>query len=445
MTQQRHIDKIKSILPLVVEWINILSTIYLIATLILSFDYQQPAMYAYFISTVADIAVNKRYRDVKWDSTKWIFIAMIGLYLSIWIWHMCETCNSPQFFHSTDKRLPFLIIGLLGLLTNPNPKMKISYITICMLASSMAAIAYIVVDNYSAIEANVKNIYDFRENIAIFRHVALERTHIEFNLYLNCAIALCFITASKSKEIWQKIVLYAGIGVLYTHIVFSEGRVGFITCNVLLLLFICITIYKSRPKLLIPTLAIATIAIALFVGRHKRFQSEILENEPRILIWQQAIDLIKEQPILGYGLCDGHELFVTKSLENEKLVTHFWNHWMKEHPQYKVHRFHCHNIFIESTLEFGIVGLMLTCMLFILPLMLTRDRKRLYLLFFILIFGIQGMFESFTSHYQILLFCWLLYFFITRDRDQDMPNSVYGEDSLFSSSSFKLSGKSVKK
>ena len=127
MTQQRHIDKIKSILPLVVEWINILSTIYLIATLILSFDYQQPAMYAYFISTVADIAVNKRYRDVKWDSTKWIFIAMIGLYLSIWIWHMCETCNSPQFFHSTDKRLPFLIIGLLGLLTNPNPKMKISY------------------------------------------------------------------------------------------------------------------------------------------------------------------------------------------------------------------------------------------------------------------------------------------------------------------------------
>jgi O-antigen ligase len=419
MTQIARIDKIKSILPSLVEWINLLSTIYLISTFILSFDFQRPAIFAYIISTIADISVNKRYKNIKWDSTKWIFIVMIGLYLSIWVWHIFETCNSPQFFHSTDKRLPFMIFGLLGIFTYPNPKIKISHIAICMLITSIATIAYIIIDNYSAIQENVSNIYDYREKIGIFRNTTLEVTHIEFNLYLNCAIALCFITATRKKLLWQKIVFYIGILIIYTHIITSEGRVGFITSNALLLFFICIIAYRNRTKLLIPTLVIATIAIALFVSRHNRFQSDILKNEPRILIWQQAIDLIKEQPTLGYGLCDSHELFVTKSLENEKLVANFWNNWMKEHPQYDIHRFHCHNIFIESTLEFGIVGLVLTCMLFVLPLMLTRDRKRLYLSFFVLIFGIQGMFESFTSHYQIFLFCWLLYFFITRDRDQD--------------------------
>ncbi|MBQ5926230.1 MAG: hypothetical protein IIX03_05890, partial [Paludibacteraceae bacterium] len=109
MTQIARIDKIKSILPSLVEWINLLSTIYLISTFILSFDFQRPAIFAYVISTIADISVNKRYKNIKWDSTKWIFVVMIGLYLSIWIWHIFETCNSPQFFHSTDKRLPFMI------------------------------------------------------------------------------------------------------------------------------------------------------------------------------------------------------------------------------------------------------------------------------------------------------------------------------------------------
>ena len=420
MTKTTHIDKIKSILPSLVEWINLLSTIYLISTFILSFDFQRPAIFAYVISTIADISVNKRYKNIKWDSTKWIFVVMIGLYLSIWIWHIFETCNSPQFFHSTDRRLPFVVLGLLGLFTNPNPKIKISHITICMLITSIAAMAYVIIDNYAAIQENVGNIYDYREKIGIFRNAALEVTHIEFNLYLNCTIALCLITATKSKLLWQKIVLYAGILIIYTHIIMSEGRVGFITANALMLFFGCITAYKKKSKLLIPTLAIATIAIAIFVSQHNRFQSNILKNEPRILIWQQAIDLIKEQPALGYGLCDGHELFVTKSLENEKLVANFWNNWIKEHPQYDVHRFHCHNIFIESTLEFGILGLILTCMLFILPLILTRDTKRLYLSFFILIFVIQGMFESCTSHYQIFLFCWLLWFFITRSEEQDL-------------------------
>jgi hypothetical protein len=58
-----------------------------------------------------------------------------------------------------------MIFGLLGIFTYPNPKIKISHIAICMLITSIAAIAYIIIDNYSAIQENVSNIYDYREKI----------------------------------------------------------------------------------------------------------------------------------------------------------------------------------------------------------------------------------------------------------------------------------------
>jgi hypothetical protein len=62
MTQNiSYINKIKTILPQMVEWFNLFSTIYLIATFITSFDYRRPAIYAYFISTFLDIIINQRY------------------------------------------------------------------------------------------------------------------------------------------------------------------------------------------------------------------------------------------------------------------------------------------------------------------------------------------------------------------------------------------------
>ena len=67
-------NKTKSILPQIVEWINVISTLYLIASLILSFKYQKPAIYIYAISTATDIIVNKRYLNAKWNKTKYTFM-----------------------------------------------------------------------------------------------------------------------------------------------------------------------------------------------------------------------------------------------------------------------------------------------------------------------------------------------------------------------------------
>ena len=72
----------KSILSQTIEWINVLSTMYLIGSLILPFNLQKPAIYVYTISTIADIIVNKRYANVKWRNAKWSFAAMYRPLLS---------------------------------------------------------------------------------------------------------------------------------------------------------------------------------------------------------------------------------------------------------------------------------------------------------------------------------------------------------------------------
>ena len=399
----------KSILPLVAEWIYVISTLYLIASLILTFSYQKIALFAYFASTILDIIVNRRYQNVKWERRKWVFVSMALFYLFIWIWHLFEDCTSPAFFHSTDTRLPFLVFGLLGIFTHLNPKINISHITITMLISSLVTFIYVICDNYEFISNNITTINEFRENISILRHNSIKTTHIGTNVYMNCTMAMCFITAFQSSEKWKKILLYIGILLIYITISMSEGRAGLITSNLLLIIFIGFVIYKHYPKAITPIVILCIILSIIGISQHNRLQLEMIKTEPRILIWEQALDLIKERPLLGYGVCEGREKFVTSSLNNEELVRNFWDNWLKKHPDYKTHRFHCHNVFVESALEFGILGIFLTLALFILPIALTKGKRRAYLSIFMVIFFIQSMFESFTYHFQPMLFCLIIF------------------------------------
>ena len=78
--QKTYIDKTKSILSLGIEWISVLSALYLIASLIFAFKYQRPALSIYAIATVIDIIVNGRYKNLKWDKVKSTFVMMIVFY-----------------------------------------------------------------------------------------------------------------------------------------------------------------------------------------------------------------------------------------------------------------------------------------------------------------------------------------------------------------------------
>ena len=408
-------NNMKSILPTAVEWINVLSTIYLLSTFILPFNYQRVALYVYFASLIVDIVVNRRYKGLKWHNTKYVFATMVFFYAAMWIWHLFEDCNAQIYFHSTDIRLPFLVFGLLGLTCRINPKIKISYIAYTMLITSLIAIVYLA---YKIIDCQPTTIEEIRLLLPVIRHKALHTTHIGLNQYLNCTIAICFIYLHEKTKKWDVILLSLGILIIYISLLLNEGRAGFIIANILIWLFIGITIYQHKPKVLIPGLTILSIILLSITSHHDRLNLTELMKEPRTFVWDTSIEIIKEKPILGHGVCQGKQLFI-EQVTNNKDLTEFWEHWYSLAPDYNKNRFHCHNAFLESAIEFGLIGIIATILIFLLPILFTKNKRRLYLSFIILIFGIQAIFESFTAHYQIFLFCWLLYFFVNTKLSED--------------------------
>lgn len=406
-------DKIKSILSQGIEWINMLSAIYLITTLIFPFEYQKPAMYFYFITLALDIIINKRYKNVKWNNAKWTFVAMILFYLCIWIWHPFEDSNLPHFKSVYENRLPYIVFGLLGLFTNINPRLKLQYFAIPMLLISIGCTIYLIIIKFDIFNHLPISFIQYQKAFEYHRVTTMRNSHMSFNLYLNFSIMFSIYAIQKFKQKWLKGVTLLGLLLVYLILLVSEGRTGFLTGNILVLGFACYIITKNNKKLIVPLLSLAIIGILFIINNHSRTKDLPLNNDPRIGIWEHSMKIIKDEPIFGYGVSDGRKAFVEKMDPNENILTHY----LKLHPDLKnTYKPHSHNTFIESTIEFGIIGLVLICLIFILPIIFTRGEKRVFTCILIFIFSLQSLFEILGPNLPNIYLCWFLYLFLTENK-----------------------------
>ena len=405
-----YTNKIKSILPALVEWINMFCAIYLVCTLLFSFDYQRPAFYAYSISLLTDIIINKRYKNVKWFNAKWTFVVMILFYLCIWIWHIFEETNLPYFITTAEKRVGLLIAGLLGIFTNINPRLKPQYFAIPMMITGIITLTYILfkIDFWNTTYPTLKI---YQETIAAYRGITLKISHMTFNFYMNCAIIFGIYGIITSENLWKKIIYSIFIIPSVFAVITSEGRTGFLTILVLLCIIGFYWISKYAKQLLIPLTTFMIITTFIIFSNHYKIRERGFED-PRIDIWELSINIIKEKPIWGYGVSDGRSKFVEKMFDNAEIKKQFLNPWFNSFPHYNKYSLHAHNIFLESTIEFGIIGFILISLILFLPLLLNKGRKQMFLSLFILVFTLQGLTESPGSHLSIFILSWFLYILI---------------------------------
>lgn len=401
-------NKIKSILSQGIEWINMLSAIYLVVTLILPFEYQKPAMYSYFTTLGLDIIINQRYKDVKWNNVKWTFVAMILFYLCIWIWHPFENTNLPYFFATAEKRIGLIIFGLLGIFTNINPKIKPTLFAIPMMATGTIIYLFILYKiNF------IHNTYDsfsaYQEAVALYRSITMKISHMNFNLYLNCGMIFSIFAIIKSNKLWKKLIYTTFIIPSLFIVITSDGRIGLLTALSLISILCLHLTYRKNKYLPIPLAIILIIAISFIFNNHYRVQEGPISQNPRITIWNESIEMIKEKPFFGYGLSDGRTTLVSRLFQNQQLISHFLNPWFSDFPDFNKYSLHAHNIFLESMIEFGLIGLILISLILTLPLIFTNKRRRIILTLFISIFTIQGLTESPGNHLSIFLLSWFLY------------------------------------
>ena len=411
-----HTDKIKSILPNLVEWINLFSTIFLVTTLILPFIYQRIALYTFFISTILDVIINQRYTNLKWNKIKWLFIIMIVFYLCIWIWHIFEESNLRHFQKVTENRLPFLAFGILGLFCNINPKLKPQYLAFPMLLTAILSSSFILIN---IIKNSPSSFIEYQQLFEYYRYTTLKTLHMNFNLYLNFSIMFGFYALTTTSKRWIKIALLICICIIFLFIFTSEGRIGFFTGTILMIGFICYNIIKYNKKLAAPIITLSCILFPYLILNHQRVKNSDISLDPRHVIWEHSINLIKEKPLLGYGVSDGRKAFIEHRTENEKFSTYYLNDLYSIEPDLKnTYVPHPHNVFIESTIEFGIIGLILICSIMILPIVLTKGKKQLFSIITIFIFGVQAMFEVLWVLFPPIYLCLFLYIIILIPTDE---------------------------
>lgn len=402
----------KSILSQAIEWINVLSAIYLIITFVFPFEYQRPALYAYFSSLTIDIIINQRYKNVEWHKSKLVFIPMILFYLAIWIWHIFEDTAIYQFTFAVENRLPFLIFGILGLFTNINPKLKPQYIAIPMLITPILCAAYLIISKIQISNILASDFSYYQNQFELYRISVLKASHMDFNLYMNLAILFGLYALYTFKEKWLKVIISICMTLTFGLLLTSEGRVGFFTGAILLSGSIAFYIKQQKTKLILPTFFLIIFCLMFVITNHKHIKNTSINEDTRVAIWEHAFKVIKEKPILGYGVSDGRTAFINNTDKDEKFYTNYLLIYSQSPKCHSIYRAHPHNVFLESIIEFGIIGLILICSIMILPIISTKGKQRLFVTILIFIFGLQSMFEVLRDYLPPIYLSWFLYIFI---------------------------------
>ncbi|MEJ6695152.1 MAG: O-antigen ligase family protein [Chitinophagales bacterium] len=179
---------------------------------------------------------------------------------------------------------------------------------------------------------------------------------ITHSLYYNIAIILCakFLSICKNKKEGS---IYILMMISFFGMIFLFGsKTGYITAF-FSMIFIGFSLITSKALKAVFILGVPFLFYTFYLNVpyiHKkiegfkwqisRHEKITLENRlPRTVIWSEAVQLIKEEPLRGYGFGKSFEVLkqrytainFTKGIRN---------------------KFNAHNQFIESSLQLGITG-----------------------------------------------------------------------------------------
>jgi len=232
------------------------------------------------------------------------------------------------------------------------------------------------------------------------------------SMYLNLASAFVLLLfLNKNSKATNKLLLLA-FAIISIAIWLSLSKSGIILW-VLIILGTIVYNVVWRKKFVFLSLALITIGIGLSVfsyhklpGFKERFAfvfssssakdttvdvTTTESSQVRRLIWQQAIELIKENPLLGTGTGDiKDELYVkyeaagmSGALESKLNV---------------------HNQFLQVWATLGIVGFLAFMLSFILPLYLAIKSGNYFYLAILVVFGFNILFESMLERQDGVIF-----------------------------------------
>lgn len=197
-------------------------------------------------------------------------------------------------------------------------------------------------------------------------------------------------------------LLFCILGVVYLVKIFRIGKIKELLIFIALFLFF---LYAGWNVPIVKERVLYTLGAKYdYKFNEKEFIKEKSpEEKGRLLLWQDAIELIKERPIFGYGTGSSRKVLMQKYEE-------------KEHTLFLENRFNAHNMYLELLLIGGIpllfIYFLILCSLFTIAL----KKKDAIIFSFALIITLTSITETIFFAQGIIFFAFFYCFFLNKSQ-----------------------------
>ena len=361
-------------------------------------------LYVFFITWLIEVVVEKRWRSVRWDKRTLYFLLPILFFSLALLYAPFDT--DTNFKWLLERRYGLAGFGLVGLL-GMNREYSLHRVFCFLIVLAIGAIIYI------AYRAGGWHwlMSEHRAELFSAARVHYVNAHTQFN-YLLCLtlIAIWYLLFREQKRPrWWGIILYvsAALVILYS-LSLSEGRTGFLAGFFLVGLLCVMETWRYRRWMGAVMMVMALTLFSVVVAHHSRMSKDKLQGEPRLVFWQAAEEPIKARPLLGYGMSRAQEEFTRVFIE--KVPEDYQNEWRNH-----IGAIDSHNQYIQTQLEFGMIGLLLLLAIYLLPILIDTQH-RLLTVMMIGLSMFQSVFNTFMTGDFCIIFCVLLLILLMIDR-----------------------------
>lgn len=318
-------------------------------------------LYVFVATSVADYLLNKRYQDnpiFTWAKAPfWACVALFACLLG----YIPLEQNTQHLSLLMESRTAFLAFGIMGIMGTKAPKPK--YLAYTCVAVCVALILYVL---YLGGVNHVFEHEDWRNSLIQLRHTRIH-AHMAFNTFLNVGIAACFWLLKRSGKSLKSILWGLLIGLFYVCVGLSDGRLGFIASNVVLLMGIVYMLHTHYKKWMITGLLLmGLIGGAALLSHPKINTSDKLEENIRYHIWKECWHLYTQHPFVGVGTSTNAQRIADTFIASEEISKERF--LIGSLKQTDMTGAHPHNQLLQSAMEYGIMGWIGMLLILVVPL-----------------------------------------------------------------------------
>ncbi|OFX88799.1 MAG: hypothetical protein A2W99_04840 [Bacteroidetes bacterium GWF2_33_16] len=382
--------------------ICLLTIIFLL--LYIKFTYIPYAIGLYFLISV----LNFNYEKIKIEKYKEVWLILIFVLFNAFSLLYSE--NFKEGFSTIQTQLSLIIFPLLIIIDrnffyNKRELIIKLFIIISLFSIFILCFQFFYSGQFIKILENKHNanLFDLIRNLKLSN--GQHPSYISIN-YLFSVILVWYSLKKSENKILFLIKLLA-ISIILVFIFLLNSRAVLISILMVIIYYTLKYLVEHKTIYKIFTVIIL-IGCFFLMMNNTRFKYNLLsfkkantieQIDPRFSIWRDAFIVWKQKPIFGQGIGDSKDAIM--QIHKKRNI--------EEAIKYK---FNAHNQFLETSMQTGLVGLIILILVFSVPLYQSIKKKQELLFLFLMICIINFMFESMLQRIAGVVFFAFWYSFL---------------------------------